>query len=316
MTDGPNKFDLTRFLTAHGIEWTTDGPVVTSKCVGVKCPWCTDTSFHLGIFRDKFNFTCWRCGRKGPLWKLTQELVGMGRDELEALISDGMELLEEPAVDRIRRVFGEPDITAPADKPEAALEVPPSFPIEPGGHKLPRLLKQFLGKRRFTVADCARYSAHMCVHPGSRWYNRLVLPVFAYGQMVSLVGRSLSGGTPKYLNAGGINIKQYLYGQDLWPGGRLWLVEGPLDVWRMGDRACASFGAYLTDAQRSLIYQMNPAELVVAWDADAWQQALGVGRFFAPLLPRVKVLRLPEGGDPDSLGRKKMLELAATAKHL
>ena len=49
-------------------------------------------------------------------------------------------------------------------------------------------------------------------------------------------------------------------------------------------------------------------EIVVAWDADSYEMGLAAAREIAPLV-RAGCVRLPEGEDPDSLGRDAVLAL-------
>lgn len=79
------------------------------------------------------------------------------------------------------------------------------------------------------------------------------------------------------------------------------LVEGVFDVWRLGDGTVASFGTALGNVQRDKLFAMKPAEVVVAWDADAYPRAKKLAQSLADRV-RVKVLRLPRGTDPDELG--------------
>ena len=303
-----------KLLTQYGINWVNEHKNITRRCIGVCCPFCSDDSFHLGIFKDRgSNFTCWRCGRSGPLFVLTNKLFAIGRQELETALAQP-DWSELSALETIHQIF-EPTIPSlpPTEQPQRKpVELPPSRPISETN--IPRLVSRFLSTRAFSYKDLLYNEVRYCPLGPDRWSQRLLLPIRDYrGALVGAVGRSLTPQEPRYLNLAGASIKGegVLYGADKWKCGRLILVEGPLDVWRLGDEACASMGASFTSTQCYRVWEMAPEELVIAWDSDAYAAGIRLGGELMPLLRRVKVIRLPSGEDPDSLGWEAVNDLIA-----
>ena len=116
--------------------------------------------------------------------------------------------------------------------------------------------------------------------------------------------RDLTGkAVAKYNTDGQSGLKGFLYNYDRCVGReQVFLVEGPLDVWRMGDGSCATFGTQVTDEQKRKIRELRVKEIVVCWDSDAYIMSLEFGKELASRVPRVKAVRLPGGHDPDTLG--------------
>ena len=74
----------------------------------------------------------------------------------------------------------------------------------------------------------------------------------------------------------------------------------------IGYRSFATFGTNISAAQKRRIVELTKKEecdLAFVWDGDAYFKALKVARDLLPLLNcRVKVVQLPNGEDPASLG--------------
>ncbi len=295
-----------QLLTSHGVSWVDEHQNVTQRAIGLCCPWCGDTDFHCGLFKIGCNFTCWRCGKSGPLWALTQRLFGIGRAELERNLESPPDYA--PALQQIHDIFNRDD-----DVVDEVVDpvFPPSRPIDPD--RLPKSIERFLRKRRFTIEHCIKYEARYAPMASGGWSSRLVLPIRVEGRLIGCVGRSLlPRQMPRYMNLHGVSLKKMgaLYGIDNWQGGRMILVEGPLDVWRLGNESIATFGSSLTGAQRNYIWSKKPDELIFAWDDGTYQSALKIGRDLSALIPSVRVLKLPEEADPDDLGLKAINKLA------
>jgi len=88
------------------------------------------------------------------------------------------------------------------------------------------------------------------------------------------------------------------------------LVEGPLDQWRIGAESLATMGCSFTKAQLATVLAMHPTEIIVAWDTDAYVKGIQVGRELVTYFDVVKVLRLPDGKDPDELGLEALNAIA------
>lgn len=151
-----------------------------------------------------------------------------------------------------------------------------------------------------------------------RFRKRLMLPIMNLeGQVIAFGGRVLSSeATPKYLNSPETRLfskSHTLYGlhiarQFLKEGQPALLMEGYLDVitaHRYGFRtAVATLGTALTPDHARLLRRYTD-QAILLYDADSagLKAALRSLGLFEQFGLEVKVARLPEGEDPDSLLR-------------
>jgi DNA primase len=153
--------------------------------------------------------------------------------------------------------------------------------------------------------------------PYDRFRHRLVFPIrTASGRLVGFGGRALGDDPAKYLNTAETERFRkgtLLYGLDqakraIRDGRRALLVEGYLDV--LGavasgiETAVATMGTALTPEQARLLARFGD-EVVLGYDGDEAGQT--AARRALPILLgqglAVRLAKLPEGEDPDSLRR-------------
>jgi hypothetical protein len=298
---------LVDLLKAHGIAFRLEGENVTPGWVGLDCPFCSDTNKHLGVKAEEEFFTCWRCRRSGKLFHLLEAKMRLPRDSVRQAMTEGQErddsislkaqvaaILrpEEPAVEHQDRVM----------RPLASL-----VPIQATAADSPvrRAVLAFLDARRFSWGVACANEASITFLEGMA--GRLVLPVRdAHGSLVGYTGRSLFANlAPRYKNLGPLH--ETLYGiRSLKEGGEVWIVEGPLDQWRIGPPAVASFTKRLTAAQVGLLRSLRPSRVLVCWDGDAYLDAVQAARSLGVAGMEARAVRLPAEHDPDSLGRPGM----------
>ena len=77
--------DILRFYQDYSIPHFTEGKNVGAGWVNVCCPYCNDTSNHLGFSLAGNYFKCWRCGWH-PFKETLVKLSGMGRGQLNGVL--------------------------------------------------------------------------------------------------------------------------------------------------------------------------------------------------------------------------------------
>lgn len=152
--------------------------------------------------------------------------------------------------------------------------------------------------------------------------NRIVFPIVdVRGRVVGFGGRLIDGDGPKYLNSSESPIfskRRQLYGlhlakEEAAKSGRIVVVEGYMDVvglYRHGFRAAVATLGTAFAREQALLLKRYVKEVVLAYDAD------GAGRtatlrgldILAAEGLEVRVARLPEGHDPDSLVAEEGLD--------
>ncbi len=152
-----------------------------------------------------------------------------------------------------------------------------------------------------------------------RFRRRLIFPIWnERGKVIAFGGRIVGEGNPKYLNSpeSPLYSKSFvLYGLHLAraaarKAGRMVVVEGYFDCLSLHqngiENVVASCGTSLTPQQVSVLARFVP-EVVMNYDPDAAGQS-ATKRSIELLLERnltVRILRLPDGLDPDDFVRGK-----------
>ena len=107
-----------------------------------------------------------------------------------------------------------------------------------------------------------------------------------------------------------INTSELLYNYENAIGkSSVVIVEGITDVWayhEIGVTAVATYGAHITEKQRTLLIQLG-ADLYFSFDADdAGRGAMKKARESFNLTTNIKFINLPEGHDPASITREEL----------
>ena len=173
--------------------------------------------------------------------------------------------------------------------------------------------------------------------PYDRFRDRLVFPIHdARARVIGFGGRTLSDGTPKYLNSpetplfdkGRTLFNLHRAAPAARTAGRMLVVEGYMDVIALAgvglDEAVAPLGTALTEAQLELLWRHTDVP-VLCFDGDAAGERAAV-RAAERALPLLKggrslaFVTLPDGQDPDDLvrggGRAALDALVAMAEPL
>ena len=156
--------------------------------------------------------------------------------------------------------------------------------------------------------------------PHDLFFNRVMFPIRdARGRIISFGGRIMGEGQPKYVNGPETELfakRRTLYALDraaaaCRTGATLLVVEGYMDVIALHQDgfggAVAPLGTALTEEQFELLWRLSP-EPVLCFDGDGAgrRAALRAIDLALPMLRPdrgLRLARLPEGQDPDSLLR-------------
>jgi hypothetical protein len=234
-------FDIVKLCQNNGIEFSTTGKNIKPGWIGLKCCFCNDTSNHLG-FGPNGEVNCWRCGGHSTA-DTVAGLLRISKDEAWAVVKQygGAPRRAEDGTEEPVRIgtkkFKHPSSTGPMT----------------GIHR------RYLESRRFDPDELERTWRLLGTGPvalldGLNFKFRVIAPIFWNGAEVSFQARDVTGQhqlryitCPKEREV--VFHKKILYGlQDEWRETGI-IVEGITDVWRLGPRACATFGTKYTETQ-------------------------------------------------------------------
>lgn len=292
------SFNVKAYLEDKHIPYYTEGKNVTRGWIEINCPFCSDPSQHCGVNLSSKMFHCWICGAKGVITKLIQELEDCSYQKAEKIISQYQDLsLLELKQDILKRYEGDGQI------------LPKESTVE-----LPGIHRQYLVNRGFDPEEiCKRYHIKACYNTG-KFKFRLIIPIIMDDKVVNFTARSVADVSPKYKhcpNEKAITpMRSCIYNIDSVLDTVL-IVEGPLDVWRIGKGSVALMGIEFTEEQIELLQQKELKKAVVMFDGEpqAIRQATKLAAKLSAFVPIVYVIELPIGKDPDTLDPKTILEI-------
>jgi len=261
--------------------------------ISARCPFHSDRHPSFSINRFSGLWICFQCGRKGSLEYLVQEISGKPL---------GQSWLREVKYERVRRR-------------RVVHEQPEPEPLVPAGALLAAQYAQYrlpsaaaCGDRQFDVAAAERY--------GVRWHHGWVLPISAptrtghwsdlWGWQIKRVG-FVSNYPP------GVSKSETLFGLEHAGHETVTLVESPLDAVRLGHlgiSAVASFGAFVSRAQRGLLIDRFDRVLIALdGDREGRQQAKANYRELSRRISAT-LMRYPEGAkDPGDMTDDEVLRM-------
>lgn len=290
-------------LEHYGIPYWTRGKNVSRDSINIQCPYptCGDHSNHCGIFKDTLGYHCWKCNQTGTFDYLIAYITHQPvEDCTEEIASFGINFGED-VVDQIFALLHPELPELESEDNNEKITLPKYFELVTHTTVFP-LLDQYLQRRNIARETLMEHQCGVCTV--GECMNRLVIPVYLDGEVVSYQAADLTGRSDVKYRTAENEINQFLYRWDrLDPNaGYLILVEGVLDAWRVGGNAVATFGTSLTTQQRTLIIQAQFPCVVVCWDGDAWIHAQKELEELSPYLDRIGQVYLPNGEDPDSFG--------------
>lgn len=272
--------------------------------VNVECPFCEgNPGYHLGWNINEEYYFCWRCGWHAPV-KTIAELTGLKENEVT-------EILPQYGINR----------TILHQKIKTKRE----FEIPSGLSYLKTQQKKYLRERMFDPNLIEEKYQIRATSPTSKlgmyYYRfRIFIPYFWNGEMVSFDSRDVTGKQPnKYYACPDeyelMGRKQILYGiQENWNPEIGICVEGPTDVWRLGDMTFATSGIQYTHNQVKLMSSIFK-RIAVVYD-DEIQAQSQAKKLVAELRFRgVDAWNVSIKGDPGSLTDKQAKELITYIKN-
>jgi len=229
-----NQQKLHEFLEGKNIPYKTSGKNVTEGWTNIQCPFCSDSSNHLGISPQGY-YNCWVCGEKGTLGYLIARMFNLSFHEGDQIAA------------KIRGEYIAPQLARkPFRLPRTVQENPEKLHLD------------YLERRNFNPYHIITKYDLKFVHYLGNWKFRIIIPVYQNGELVNYLGRTVVNNVePKYKNCPNTycwqRINDCLYNIDSVKESCI-IVEGTHDVWRIGDGAVGLFGAEYTDRQLDLLF--------------------------------------------------------------
>jgi len=297
-----NEQIICQILEEADIEYKTKGKNVGENTVNVCCPFCGDTNYHLGIFKDGGNFNCWVCQKTGNLQYLVYVITG---DRIT--IPESNQYLPEGATedlgDYVKKIL-KPKVKVISKSRTTTL--PEGFQYITELTNNNRVLNYLEGRgvdRIFAQKMGIGYTDHLVKK------NRflIVFPITENKKVVGWVGRDYTGMTTKrHVIPGEFDIHDYLYNFDNIPvNGKVIVCEGPFDALtlirkNLGYTPVAVLTSGLGKQQINKLIEKKPHTVITCLDSEMTFKNIAYAEYLTCFVPWVGWVGLPKGEDPDS----------------
>lgn len=246
--------EVERFFMAYSIPYVTQGHKhARPGWTNVECPFCSgNPGYHLGYNHEKEFWCCWRCGYHSEF------------EVLMAFLGDRSE------VAKARRLY---QSSRGRSAPVSGVKIVNVRNCQlPKEYELTSRARTYLIDRGYNPDKIVKdWDISYGGNFGAMAY-RIIIPIHFQGKVISYTARDITGlQENKYLTAPEsiqtYNPKHTLYGMDYSDNRTVLVVEGPLDVWRFGYGAVATFGVKYTREQVMLLAKRY-RNIKVLYDAD------------------------------------------------
>lgn len=266
---------------------------VTSGWVGVDCTKCSPGSGHFrcGIHINTLRVSCWTCGPNHTISSLLSELTGQPWTAVKGWIA---------------RLGRSGAILAPSRPVPVGKYTPPA-----GVGPLEKPHRNYLVKRGFDPDEIAEIWGVGGIGLALKLQWRLFIPVNLGDKPVSWTTRAIGDATVRYVSAKpeheSVALKSTLYGSHLTKQSCV-VVEGPVDVWRIGPGAVALYGLSYTPAQVALIAKYPVRAICLDNEHTAQRRARKLADDLAPFAGVTYVVQL-SGKDAAEAPAEEIAEL-------
>jgi len=285
-------FQIIPWLQSKHVPYAHSGKNISRSedWIGINCPFCPtpDPSQHLGINTWTKAIKCWRCGVKGTIIKLVMKMERVSYDNAESSIS---------------RFSHKTELNRYQHKQIEKIEF--KYPTGMTNELLP-WHREYLEQRGFDANLIKEKYRVKSIGPVSEPHmpNRILIPYIYMNQIVTYTARDITGlhedryrSCPSHISQ--IVIDHLLYNIDTVRDIAV-VVEGPTDVWRMGN-AFVAMGSLVWNSERAAL--LRGCKQVFVWP-DAGTQAKNewdkLAHSLSSFVPDVRFIEIDEG-DPGEL---------------
>lgn len=255
------------------------------------CPFCASPGhFRMG-YNNRFNYcNCWNCGSRSVA-EVVHHLTGLPFAEIKKFLKGII------------------------PKREKQYKRTGTYKPPTGTGDFAPIHLRYLKSRGFSPRRVSETWQVQGIGLAPRLKWRLFIPVLFRGEPVSWTTRSCTDKhSHRYINAKpeeeAISIKRLLYGWDAIRNAVI-LVEGPMDVWRIGPGAAGTFGLNYTPDQIELVSRVPTR--VICFDSEhaAQVRAKRLAKDLSAFPGDTYNVKL-DAEDPGSASKEEILELRQT----
>lgn len=277
------------------------------------CPFCGKEDKHAVSFEHN-SCKCWVCGYKDSIQSFIMDCEGLEYGQVKKLVNS-----YDPSP------FFKFDFTHVANTTSASIQLPFGYkPITYGTSILADRARAYLIGRGYSIDYMDKlgigYVDQSTDHYFTDYFGYIIIPFKKKGRLYYFNARNFMEGNPRYKNPSselyGIGKAELVWNDDaLLYKNRIFVMEGVFSALTVGDEGIALMGKAISKKQIDKLIASPCTEVVVCLDQGCHKESFEV---IYPLLTHkssVKYLKLTDG-DPNDLGRDKIMELYRMAKPL
>ena len=283
--------DVQSLFLTEGVDFRTSGKNISRGWIGVNCPFCGEQNNHCGINLDTKRYSCWVCSQTGTLAKLVGVLLKLTYGQANTII------------DKYRGFFYEAPVRELSEE-----IILPTYLTD-----LTKVGRKYLHDRGFDPDEIIRKYGVKESNVFSKiklddmvwdFKCRIYIPIIMNREVVTYTGRDWTDKQdPRYRNApievSTKETSECVYNIDS-VSDRVLIVEGPTDVWKLGDEAIATLGVKFSHAQIATILKKQIKKAVILFDSSAEQSAAILADALNPFIEDLSVFTFIDS-DPGSM---------------
>ena len=283
--------DVEGLFTAESIDYKTSGKNISAGWIGTNCPFCGEQNYHCGVNLDSKRYSCWVCSASGTILKLVAVKIKTTYAVGNKIIDKHRGFRYEAPVRTLSPEVILPSHLSPLGKQGRTY-------LENRGFNADEIEEKYL-LQQSNIFSNLKIDNHVW-----DFKCRIFIPVIIDHEIVTYTGRDWTDQQdPKYQNApieaGTILTSECVYNIDSVVDKAL-IVEGPTDVWKLGDEAIATLGVKFSHAQIKRIIDKRPKVTAILFDQAAEQSAGLLASALNPFLRNLSVY-IVEEQDPGSM---------------
>lgn len=255
------SFDFAKFCTNYDFPTAPEGNKHNTRgWINVPCPFCVgNPGWHLGYEIANNRFKCFRCGSH-TAFDVVHALLNCSTGEAATVLA---------------KYKGRPTMRVEATGRRKQLKAI-KWPL--GCGPLNDAHKAYLKSRNFNPLDLEEKWGLRGTGPIGPYKFRIIAPIHFQGVFVSYQGRDITGKSQMPYKACRAEDESRphqdcLYGLEHVVGGCVVVVEGIVDVWRLGYGAAATFGIEFTKQQVILLSRFERRYIIYDNETQAQNKA-------------------------------------------
>jgi len=284
--------DVESLFMDEGIDFRTEGKNISAGWLGVCCPFCGEQNHHLGVNLETKRYSCWVCSETGTLLKLIGVVCRTTYGQSHRVI------------DKYRGFHYEAQVRELSD---AVIYPNHMHELSSKGHNYltDRGFDSKEIEKKYHLQETTNMSKLIIGDDKFNFRHRIIIPIIMDREIVTYTGRDWTGKQdPRYKNApleaGTLATAECLYNLDSVVNDRMLIVEGPTDVWKLGDEAVATLGVKFSNSQVNRIVKKNLKKVVILFDENAEQAGCLLYDALYPFIDDIQVHIITDK-DPGSL---------------